>query len=162
MRDWVVASGIVEGPDGVLLVQNRRRDGSHDWSPPGGVVEVGDGEDVRSGLTREVFEETGISVAEWAGPLYVVEAEATESAWRLRVEVFRAVTYSGQIEIDDPDGIVVDARWFPEDDCRVQLSEAWILTHEPLGEWLTERWEGDRSYRYRVDGVRPNLVITRL
>lgn len=159
----MVASGIVEGPDGVLLVQNRRRDGSHDWSPPGGVVEVADGEDVRDGLTREVLEETGIRVTDWAGPVYVVEAEARDSEWRLRVEVFRAVEFEGEIEIDDPDGIVVDARWFAEDDCRVQLAAAWPPTHEPFGEWLTERWEaGDRSYRYRIDGIRPNLVFTRL
>ena len=35
MRDWLVAGAVIEGPDGVLLVQNRRRNGSTDWSPPG-------------------------------------------------------------------------------------------------------------------------------
>ena len=109
-----------------------------------------------------MLEETGIRVTEWEGPVYVVEAEAEEQAWRLRVEVFRAVQYEGEIVIDDPDGIVVDARFFAEDDCRVQLSGAWALSHEPFGEWLTERWEDARSYRYRVDGMRPNLIITRL
>ena len=27
------------GPEGVLLVKNRRRNGRHDWSPPGGVID---------------------------------------------------------------------------------------------------------------------------
>ena len=40
MREWLVAGGLVESHDGLLLVQNRRRDGSLDWSPPGGVIDV--------------------------------------------------------------------------------------------------------------------------
>src|SRR5688572_25075625 len=93
MRAWVVAGGLVEGPDGLLLVQNRRRDGSLDWSPPGGVIEVADGESVRVGLTREVEEETGIRVTEWIGPVYEVEAVAAEMGWTMRVEVHRALGY---------------------------------------------------------------------
>jgi len=53
VREWLVAGGIIEGPDGILLVQNRRRDGSLDWSTPGGVIEVHEGESVVDGLTRE-------------------------------------------------------------------------------------------------------------
>src|SRR5205823_11367271 len=46
VREWLVAGGLVENHDGLLLVQNRRRDGSLDWSPPGGVIDVGGGESV--------------------------------------------------------------------------------------------------------------------
>lgn len=165
MREWLVASGIVEGPGSLLLVQNRRRDGRMDWSPPGGVIEVHEGESVRDGLTREVAEETGITVTDWAGPVWSVEAEAAAAGWRLRVEVFRALAYAGDITIDDPDGIVVDARFVPVDDCRVQLASTWLPTHEPLVAWLAERWtEADmRSYRYRVEGAtREEFQITRL
>ena len=42
MRRWLVAGAVIEGPEGVLLVQNRRRDGRVDWSPPGGVVDPGE------------------------------------------------------------------------------------------------------------------------
>jgi hypothetical protein len=35
--------------------------------------------------------------------------------------------------------------------------------HEPIGEWVAERWVEERRYRYRVDGdVRASMVITRL
>ena len=54
MRDWVVAGAVIEGADGLLLVRNRRRDGSEDWSPPGGVID--EGETILEGLTREVAE----------------------------------------------------------------------------------------------------------
>ncbi|MDQ1444778.1 MAG: 8-oxo-dGTP diphosphatase [Acidimicrobiaceae bacterium] len=163
VREWLVASGIIEGPGSLLLVQNRRRDGRMDWSPPGGVIEVADGESVREGLTREVHEETGITVTEWAGPVWSVEAEAEAAGWRLNVEVFRAVAYEGEITVDDPDGIVVDARFVPVDDCQVQLASTWLPTHEPLVAWLAERWTDSRSFKYRVHGAsRDDFQITRL
>jgi 8-oxo-dGTP diphosphatase len=71
MRDWVVGGAVIEVgipglaavggvTEGVLLVENRRRDGRSDWTPPGGVIDPG--EDVVDGLTREVREETGLEV----------------------------------------------------------------------------------------------------
>lgn len=165
MHEWLVASGIVEGPGGVLLVQNRRRDGALDWSPPGGVVEVADGETVVDGLTREVQEETGIHVRTWEGPVWEVEAEAPDMGWRLRVEVHRAVDWIGDLHPDDPDGIVVDARFVPIDECETCLASTWIPTHEPLLQWLTERWTiGARpAYRYAIAGeTRQAMRITRI
>jgi 8-oxo-dGTP diphosphatase len=163
MREWLVASGIVEGPQGLLLVQNRRRDGSLDWSPPGGVIEVGEGESVLAGLTREVEEETGIVVNGWEGPVWVVEAEAQDMGWHLRVEVHRAVAFTGDVRVEDPDGIVVDARFVPPGDCRATLSSTWLPTHEPLVAWLGERWTEARAYRYRVEGAgRDAMTIVRL
>lgn len=163
MREWLVASGIIEGPGSLLLVQNRRRDGRTDWSPPGGVIEVADGESVEDGLTREVKEETGITVTEWSGPVWSVDAEAEAAGWRLRVEVYRAVAYSGELAIDDPDGIVVDAQFVPLDDCKVQLASTWLPTHEPLVAWLAERWTEAREFRYRVEGAtRDEFSIVRL
>jgi len=154
VREWLVAGGIVEGPEGVLLVQNRRRNGSLDWSTPGGVIEVHEGESVVDGLTREVEEETGIVVTEWIGPLYEVEALAEGLGWLLRVEVYRAAAFHGEITVDDPDGIVVDARFVPAGDCAGHLEGCHPWVREPLGAWLAERWDVSRSYRYRLDGER--------
>jgi 8-oxo-dGTP pyrophosphatase MutT (NUDIX family) len=159
----VVAGGLVEGPEGLLLVQNRRRDGSHDWTPPGGVIEVAEGESVRDGLTREVEEETGIRVTDWAGPVYEVEAVAEELGWHMRVEVHRAVSFEGELRVDDPDGIVVDARFVHPEACGEHLADCHPWVREPLGAWLVERWVESRSYRYRVDGAdRQSLSVVRL
>jgi len=152
VREWLVAGGIVERPDGVLLVQNRRRNGSLDWSTPGGVIEVHEGESVVDGLTREVEEETGIVVTEWIGPLYEVEALAEGLGWLLRVEVYRAGAFHGEITVDDPDGIVVDARFVPLGDCGLHLEKCQPWVREPLGAWLDERWAESRAFRYQVDG----------
>ena len=86
-----MAGAVIEGPEGLLMVRNRRRDGSHDWSTPGGVIDRG--ETVRAGLSREVYEETGLVVTDWEGPLYEVDALAPDLDWHLRVEVHRAVAY---------------------------------------------------------------------
>ena len=158
VREWLVAGGIVESDAGILLVQNRRRDGSLDWSTPGGVIEVHDGESVVDGLTREVAEETGIVVTEWMGPIYEVEAVAAGLGWSLRVEVHRAVAFTGEIHIDDPDGIVVDARFVPLTDCDAHLDGCYPWVREPLGAWLLERWPISRAYRYQLDGDRMGSV----
>ena len=163
MREWLVASGIIEGPDGVLLVQNRRRNGSLDWSTPGGVVEVADGESVLEGLTREVREETGITVSRWEGPVYEVEAEAEGMGWKLRVEVHRALDFSGDVVVEDLDEIVVDARWVHLDACGSHLEDCPVWVREPLSSYLDERWASAPSFRYRVDGAdRSAMTVVRL
>ncbi|HEY2813311.1 MAG TPA: NUDIX hydrolase [Acidimicrobiales bacterium] len=166
MRDWTVAGGLLESDEGLLLVCNRRRNGSLDWSPPGGVIEVADGESLLDGLTREVEEETGVRVTEWAGPLYEVSAEAADLGWRLRAEVHVAVDFHGELRVEDPDGIVVDACWVSLDDCASRLESCHPWVREPLGEWLAARWshhDAPSPYGYRVDGSDlATLVVTRL
>ena len=161
MRDWVVGGALIVSDEGVLLVQNRRRNGSHDWTPPGGVID--EGESLLDGLTREVEEETGLRVTEWAGPVYEVHCEAPELGWRLRVEAHLAVAYEGELHVDDPDGIVVDARFVDPATCGSMVAGGHPWVCEPLGEWLEERWEDERPFGYRVDGDDMKTVtVTRL
>jgi 8-oxo-dGTP diphosphatase len=162
MRDWVVGGALILSDDGVLLVQNRRRNGSHDWTPPGGVID--EGESLIEGLTREVEEETGLRVTEWAGPVYEVHCEAPDMGWRLRVEAHVAVAYEGELHVDDPDGIVVDARFVDVAVCGDMVAGGHPWVCEPLGEWLAERWAHpeSRPYGFHVRGALPDeVVVTR-
>ena len=161
MRRWLVGGAVIEGPEGILLVQNQRRGGRIDWSPPGGVID--DGEDVLTGLSREVREETGLIVTRWEGPIYTIEATAPDLGWDLRVEAYWAVDVSGDLVLEDPDGIVVDAAYLSHVACcdRLRDSHPWVA--EPLTEYLDARWSGTRTFGYHVRGTEPaELVVTRL
>jgi 8-oxo-dGTP diphosphatase len=155
VREWVVASAIVERDDELLLVLNRRRGGSTDWSTPGGVIDPDDAS-VLHGLTREVEEETGLRVHTWDGPLYEVHAEAVDLGWRMRCEVYRAVDFGGELRVDDPDGIVIDAAFVPVGECAHRLAACLRWVSEPLTDWLADRWApaAARGYRYGVRGSR--------
>ena len=153
MRDWLVGGGLILGDGGLLLVHNRRRNGRHDWSPPGGVIDAG--ETLLAGLTREVEEETGVVVTTWRGPVYEVDVEAPGLGWHLRVEAHVAVDYAGAVRIDDPDGIVVDAAFVDPAACAGHLAGGHPWVGEPLQAWLDERWDepAPRRFCYQLDGT---------
>ena len=165
IKEWTVAGGLVLGDDGLLLVRNRRRSGAHDWSPPGGVIEQG--EAIVAGLTREVVEETGVEVLDWDGPIYEVVVEAPDLGWRLRVEAHVARSFQGELRVDDPDGIVVEAAWVDPAVCGRHLEEGHPWVREPVCAWLDEvgspnPWS-HRTFRYHVAGSDPaTLVVTAL
>lgn len=163
IREWTVAGGLLETPEGLLLVRNQRRGGFEDWSTPGGVIDDDDA-DLLTGLTREVEEETGLRVTEWSGPLYEVHATAPDMGWRMRCEVHLARAFDGTLTVDDPDGIVVEAVFVPTHDCADRLASCAPWVREPLAAWLEERWEpGEaRGFHYEVHGVaRDSLRVVR-
>jgi 8-oxo-dGTP diphosphatase len=152
--EWTVAGALVESAEGLLLVRNQRRGGRTDWSTPGGVIDATD-ETLRHGLAREVAEETGLVVTEWEGPLYTVVATARDLGWVMRCEVHRALAYEGDLHVDDPDGIVVEATFAAVDACAELLALCAPWVREPLSDWLTDRWgpADARDYIYDVFGA---------
>jgi 8-oxo-dGTP diphosphatase len=159
MREWTVAGALLETPEGVLLVRNVRRGGFEDWSTPGGVIDDED-DTLLAGLTREVEEETGLRVSEWSGPLYEVHAYAPDMEWRMRCEVHLAVAFEGELRIDDPDGIVVEAAFVPLLDCDDRLAGCAPWVREPLVAWLADRWEPGtgRGFSYEVFGTQRDAL----
>lgn len=151
MREWLVAGALIEQLDSILLVANRRMNGSLDWTPPGGVIDPED-PSVLHGLTREVREETGLVVLAWDGPCYEVHVEAPGLGWRMRVEAWRATRVSGDLAIDDPDGIVEQARYVAHHECRELLGTVAPWVRDPVHEWLDSPWQERRVFRYSVRG----------
>ena len=164
LREWTVAGALIRRGSGLVMVGNRRRDGSLDWTPPGGVIDHG--ETIHEGLAREVREETGLVVRDWHGLAYRVEVVAPGLGWRMRVEAWE-VDADGDIAIDDPDGIVEHVRSMDRDEAVTHLgvSPAWVQV--PIGEWFDGVGGAlvvdTVGYRFRVDGAdRATLVTVRL
>jgi 8-oxo-dGTP diphosphatase len=151
LRRWRVAAAIIERDGEVLLVQNLRRNGASDWSTPGGVVEAGEAD--LDGLTREVREETGLSVDGWSDRVYTVQTRAADMGWHLEAVIYRALAWDGEIAIDDPDGIVTDARFTPLRHCGPRLDGTPRWVHEPLLEYLRSPWTEHRQYTYELIGA---------
>lgn len=150
LRHWNVAGGIIVSDETVLLVKNLRRGGAVDWSTPGGVIDPG--ETALEGLTREVEEETGLTVGRWQGPLYRVEVTAPDAGFLLRVEAHLAVEIRGTLTVDDPDGIVIAADYVALADVagRLDGNQQWVS--EPLLAHLEQGVDDGRLFRYRMTG----------
>ncbi|MFM7070041.1 MAG: NUDIX domain-containing protein [Actinomycetes bacterium] len=174
MRKWLVAGGVIEGaalrdasdvdPSSLLMVRNVRPSGRADWTPPGGVIDSG--EAAAEGLTREVFEETGLQVVSWGALLYEVLAEAPGLGWRLRVEVHRAEVVHGELSVGaDPDGIVVGAEFVSADRCAEVIVSAPLWVREPLLDWLSRSGadlpEVAPTFHYLAEGDRHEALAVR-
>ncbi len=151
VRDWAVSGGLVFREDRLLLVRNRRRNDSVEWSTPGGVVDPG--ETFLEALGREVQEETGIFVNRWDGPQYEITVDFTDLAWRLRVEAHRAVDWQGDIVLEDPDGIVEHADFYDLNECEAHLVHSPRWVREPLLEWCHQRPPEKLCFHYQVTGT---------
>jgi len=163
VHQWVVGGAIIERAGNLLLVQNRRRDRTLDWSPPGGVIEAG--EQLVAGLAREVREETGVQVTAWTpAPLYRIDVLAPGMGWQLHVEVWGAVDFTGELTINDPDGIVEQARFVASSEVPQLLAGNHPWVTEPTLAFLTDRWHHaeERTFGFDVDGDHPRRsTVTR-
>lgn len=165
MREFTVAGGLIYGrPESgvfpVLLVCNKRRNGKLDWSPPGGIVDPG--EQVLEGLTREVQEETQLTVASWSPARYTVAVSFTGQDYSLKATVFEAESWAGDLHVDDPDGVVIDATFARGDEISecLALAPQWVA--EPMANWLENPWENSRHYSYRVERSATGMKVDRL
>lgn len=152
-----MAGGLITDGASTLLVANRRRDGRVDWSTPGGVVDHG--ETMLSALSREVEEETGLLVTEWARRCWTTEVEFVDLDMHLVAEVHLAGSFAGELALRDPDGIVVEARFLEATaiDERLGTAPPWVA--EPMRDWLATPWTDDgRRFVYRAHGREPAAI----
>lgn len=141
-RDLLIAAAILMDKQGrVLLVANDwSRRGKVRYTLPGGMVEAG--ETIPVTIAREVHEETGLRVKGIQHLAYVIQVEDHRKSERTIALAFRA-DYGGLLNPKDPDGHIVEARFFTADEVTVRLDE-----HRPLLEPLMDYIRGERGRFY--------------
>jgi 8-oxo-dGTP diphosphatase len=103
------------------------------------------GETLLDGLTREVFEETGLVVSTWSDRCYTVTVDAPEMGWQMTVEAWETDQVNGEICIADPDGIVEEVRHSNAVDALELLTASPLWVRLPVSAWLG----GDRAVNYQ-------------
>ncbi|MEZ5343289.1 MAG: NUDIX hydrolase [Acidimicrobiales bacterium] len=143
MRHWCVAGAALRIDEQVLVVQNKRRNGLTDWSTPGGVIDDGERRhskrsEARCGKKPDSWLRGGANRSTWSG-------RRPEFGFKLDVVTFEAVSFSGDIVLDDPDGIVIEAEFVsPTAVERMAAAPIWVaepfgVSHRGCGRWPSLR-----------------------
>ena len=133
----VAGRGLVVRDEKVLLVRGDG-DGTF-WTLPGGRSDLG--EDIRTCVRREVYEETGLSVA--VGSVFSVSEYYDETlGWHVLQVIFRCVIETGTLQDGwvDHGGTVQKAEFFTVEELR-QLDTV-------FPSYLRDGWEKDRAEVY--------------
>ena len=143
-REFVVAAAILLDSRGrVLLVGNDWQGfGTVRYTLPGGIVERG--ESSIAAMIREVKEETGLKITLIKHLAYAVHIEDRQRNDRAVSFAFEA-EYEGLLNPRDPDGFIVEARFFPVDEIAELIPIPPLV--EPLVDYLQEHKPG-RFYSY--------------
>lgn len=154
-REFVVAAAILLDPMGrVLLVGNDwQGHGRVRYTLPGGVVERG--ESTLDALGREVREETGLEVTAINHLAYAVHVEDRRRNDRAVSFAFVA-EYEGLLNPKDPDGFIVEARFFPVEEVATIVPIPPL--RDPLVNYLRERVAG-KFYAYAGWDGRAGRVV---
>jgi 8-oxo-dGTP diphosphatase len=152
VRSFLVGGGLIVVDGKLLLAANRRRQGHLEWTPPGGVID--DGEAVTDGISREVREETGLHVPEWAGGRhYTVTVDAPELGWRMTVESWFSEVAHGEIALNDPDRIVEHAEFVDLRHVAATLADSPLWVRIPVVAWLEGGMQPVEPFHFRVIGT---------
>jgi 8-oxo-dGTP diphosphatase len=151
-------AGVIAVHDGriALVREHHERWGGAFWNIPSGMVE--DHESLHVGAARELAEETGLVVP--PGALELVGTSSTKGQDRCSL-AWNFTTHVGdpRLAVDDPDGQVLEARWFTRDQAVALLEE---LPYRPLREpviaHLTARTPPGSHWHFEGAGADP--VVT--
>ena len=86
---------------------------------------------------------------------------APDAGFFLRVEAHGAVATSGEILIDDPDGIVLSAGYFELASATALLASAPVFVREPLLAHVVDGVDDGRVFSYTITGRGPDRSVRR-
>jgi 8-oxo-dGTP diphosphatase len=126
-----IAAAIVRRGDDLLMIRQAGPGEEPFWSVPAGRAEPG--EFVTDALARELREETGIELVD-PGPLaFLAQVDDRLDGWFATVWTWDIARWTGELDVRDPDGLVLEAAWVP-------LTEALPLLERISWQPLTVRY----------------------
>jgi 8-oxo-dGTP diphosphatase len=133
----------------LLLVQEQHPDArTPSWTLPAGKVEPG--EELIEALRRELKEETGLTLEGQPVLAFTVQVLTTTGDEVIEGIGFHFVCdVSGYPQSQDPDGLVIAARWFPESEALHLLAALDWYDCSFLRKWLYEEMRTGEVYTVR-------------
>jgi len=151
-RYWPAVGAIVTRNNAeILLVGNDYGRDELVWNLPGGAVDPG--EDLIQAVSRELFEETGLTALE-IGPLaWIVQAVLADMRPFIIGFAFEVTAWHGQVSIENEvdHGDVQQAKFVPFDDAIECMIEG---NRTALRDWLADPNDIPRIYLSTPEGVR--------
>ena len=147
------AVALIRSDDRVLMVRSLYPgDDEPFWALPGGAVD--EGEDLSDALMREIREETGLSIQGPGTIAAIIWLETSDGSPDQVTFVCEPPGSSGDLRVDDPDGVTLEAAFVDVGEATERLSSLrW-----GLGEPIVRRLEGAPAgaiWTYGWDGAGP-------
>jgi 8-oxo-dGTP diphosphatase len=125
--EFQIVTGILRRDNGLLMVQQAGPEEEPYWTVPGGAAEPE--EFVTDALVRELREETGLTVLDPGTLAFTAQVDDRCDGWFATVWTWEVARWEGEISVDDPDGLVLEAAWIPLDEALAHLDR---ISWQPL------------------------------
>jgi 8-oxo-dGTP diphosphatase len=144
-----IAAVLLRRGDEILLVQQQGpEDPFPSWALPGGVAEPG--ELLFETLARELREETGLEILKLGRLVYFVQLDDLEAGSQSQAFVFEIDRWEGDLQVADPDGLILDAAFFQAAEAIRSLERLpWRAMREPLLAYLQGEAAPGAAWFYR-------------